>query len=170
MRIMIFRIDGGCGHASLGEKVLSRAAFISGFYVQSFSFSENGSGTGLVKTDKLPILSKEVEPSDFILILDTTKINEIIKNCKDSSVAIINSAKKIKTAMMKKKRIKSYHIDAKEISLSHFKKDVSVIPMLGALAKVFNKISLKNMKTALELEYGKGNAVLEEGYKSVRLG
>jgi len=170
MSIMIFRIEGRCGHANLGEKILSRAAFLSGFYVQSFSLSEKGSEIGLVKIDKVPILSKQIEPSDFTLILDTTKLNEIIKNCNDSSIAIINSEKKIKTALMKKKGIKSYHVDAKEISLNHFKKDVSVIPMLGALVKVFNKISLKNMKAALGLEYGKGGTALEDGYKSVRLG
>jgi len=83
---------------------------------------------------------------------------------------IINSEKKMKTATMKKKGIKSYHVDAYGISLEHLKKDLSIVPMLGALAKVFSKISLKNMKTALELEYGKGGAVLEEGYKSVKLG
>lgn len=170
MSIMIFRIGGECGHARLGEEILSRAAFLSGFYVQSFSLSERESETGFVKMDKAPILSKQVELSDFTLILDPTKLNEIIKNCNDSSIAIINSDKKIKTALMKKKKIKSYHLNAKEIALNHFKKDFPIIPMLGALARVSNKISLKNMKIATGLEYGKDGAALEEGYKSVKLG
>jgi len=170
MRIMIFRIDGEYGHARLGEKILSRAAFLSGFCVQSFSVSERESETGFVKIDKTPILSKQAEPSDFTLILDASKMSEIIKSCDESSIVVINSGKKMKTALMKKKGIKSYHVDAKAITLDHFKKDIPVIPMLGALAKVSNKISLKNMKTAVELEYGKGNAALEDGYKSVRLG
>ena len=166
MRIMIFRIYGECGQAELGEKILSRAAFLAGFQVQSFSLAE----TGIVKADKNPILSKQPEPGDLTLVLDTGKLGEIVKNCNDSSVIIINADKKMKTALMKKKRIKSYHLGAKEIALNHFKNDLSVIPMLGALSKVFSKISLKNMKAALELEYGKGSTSLEEGYKSVRLG
>jgi Pyruvate/2-oxoacid:ferredoxin oxidoreductase gamma subunit len=166
---MIFRIDGNCGHAKLGEKILSRAAFLSGFQVQSFSLSEGESETVFVKIDKMPILSKQVEPSDFTLILDEGRVNNIIKNCNDSSIVIINSDKKIKTAMMKKKHIKSYHVNAKEIALNHFKKDFPVIPMLGALTKVFNKIYLKNMKKAVELEYGKDSLALEDGYKSVKL-
>jgi hypothetical protein len=131
--------------------------------------SEGGSETGFVKIDTTPILSKQVEPSDFTIILDEGRVNDIIKNCNDSSIVIINSDKKIKTAMMKKKHIKSYQVNAKEIALNHFKKDFPVIPMIGALAKVFNKIYLKNMKKAIEIEYGKDSTAMEDGYKSVKL-
>jgi Pyruvate/2-oxoacid:ferredoxin oxidoreductase gamma subunit len=170
MSIMLFRIDGECGHAGIGEKILSRAAFLSGFYVQSFSLSEGETETGFIKIDKLHILSKQTENSDFTLVLDPSNLSEVIKNCNEGSIMIINSEKKIKTAAMKKKGIKSYHVNAKEIALNHFRKDLSVIPMLGALAKIYNKISLKNMKTATEKEYGKDSTALEDGYKSVRLG
>ncbi len=166
MSIMIFRIDGESCQAGIGEKILSRAAFLSGFCVQGFTIP----GAGIVKMDKTPILSRQPEASDFTLVLDPAGLSEAIKNCNTPSVMIINSQKKIKTAAMRKKGIKSYHVDAGSIALNHYKKELSVIPMLGALAKVYSKISMKNMKAALEAEFGKDSAALEEGHKSVRLG
>jgi pyruvate ferredoxin oxidoreductase gamma subunit len=176
--MFVFRIDGRVGQGVYSAaRILGRAGFLSGFKVQDFIIGDaNKRGlhvTGFVKLDKGPILSRQLEMSDFLIVMDKTlDINNIIKNAKDGSVVILNSNDKIKLASLKKRGIKNYHVDATAIALGRIKKAYPNTAMLGALIKSFSKLSLKSMKKAVEIELDsmqeENKALVEEGYRNVR--
>jgi len=148
-------------------RIFSKACFMSGYYVQSFVFTRGKTlpTRGFVKIDKNPILSKQVEDPDFYLIFDPSLIE---KSFKDSSIVIFNSPEKLVFAQLKKHKIKTYFVDATEIALTHMKANVPNTAMLGALAKLFNKISMKNIKAAMEDMQKESFLAFDEGYKNVR--
>ncbi|HIG96948.1 MAG TPA: hypothetical protein HA230_01225 [Candidatus Aenigmarchaeota archaeon] len=148
-------------------RIFSRACFMSGFYVQSFVFTSNKvfPARGFVKIDKSPILSKQVEDPDFYMVFDPILME---KNFKDRSIVVFNSPEKLVFAQLKKRKVKSYFVDATEIALAHLKTNLPNTAMLGALAKLFNKVSMKNIKTAMEDMQKENFLAFDEGYKTVR--
>ena len=152
-------------------KVFSKACFLSGFYVQSFVFIGRGRRvfpvSGQVKIDKFPILSKQVEEPDFYVIFDNT-LGINAKNFKEKSIVVFNSPEKIAFPQLKKNKIKSYFVDGTEIALNTLKTNTPNTVMLGALAKLFNKVSIKNVKSAMEGMPRENFAAFDEGSKSVR--
>lgn len=149
--------------------VFSRACFASGYYVQSFSFIGRGRRVfpvkGLVKIDKAPILSKQVEDPDFCMIFDPT-LGE--KSFRERSIVIFNSPEKMVYPQLKKRKVKAYFVDATEIALNQLKSNMPNTAMLGALAKVFGKVSMKSIKSEMEGMQKENFAAFDEGYKSVR--
>ncbi|HLD39219.1 MAG TPA: 2-oxoacid:acceptor oxidoreductase family protein [archaeon] len=163
---------GFYGRSSQGVKtatrIFSKACFMSDFYVQSFVFTGGrGLKRGFVKIDKNPILSKQVEDPDFYLVFDPT-LDMNAKSFKDSSIVLFNSPEKMVFTQLKKHKIKTYFVDATEIALTHMKANMPSTAMLGALAKLFNKISMKNIKAAMEDMQKENFAAFDEGYKNVR--
>jgi len=153
--------------------ILAHSLFVSGLNVQSMFFpaqERRGSYVyGLVKADKNPILSRQIESQDITLIFDTTlDVKEIISNVKERGVAIFNSVERINYSALKKKRIKSYMLDATGISIGLGSKTLPNLPMLGALAKTFNKVSMKTIKSMSETISKDSHALVEEGYKAVK--
>ena len=144
---------------------------MSGFYVQSFSFIGRGRRvfpvTGLVKIDKSPILSKLVEAPDFYIIFDNT-LGIDAKSFKEKSIVVFNSPEKLSFQQLKKKKVRSYFVDGTELALNTLKTNTPNTVMLGALAKLFNKVSIKNIKTAMEGMPRENFAAFDEGSKSVR--
>lgn len=171
---LVFGFYGRSGQGvETAVKVFSKTAFMSGFYVQSFSFIGRGRRAfpvkGFVKLDKVPILSKQVEEPDFSLVFDPT-LGMVAKDFKERSIVIFNSPERVVLPNLKKRKVRAYSIDATEIALSHLRMNVPNTVMLGALAKIFNKISMKALKAAMEY-YGvdrQNFAMFDEGYRSMR--
>jgi len=167
---LVFGFYGRSGQGvEIAVKLFSKACFASGFSVQSFCFAGRGRRVfpvrGFVKIDKDPILSKQVEEPDFYLFFDPSLIE---KNLKEKSTAIFNSAEKIVSPHLKKRRVRAQFVNATEIALLHMKSNIPNTAMLGALAKAFPKISMKSIKTAMEGMPRENMAAFDEGYKSVR--
>ncbi len=96
-------------------------------------------------------------------------MKEILKGAA-GSVVIFNSAEKPKMDVLKKNKIKAYYLDASEIGKRLAGKYAPAAAMLGALAKKFNKLSVKNIKASVQHEVGGAEtdiACIEEGYRRV---
>lgn len=122
---------------------------------------------GFVKIDKTPVLSRQVEEPDFYLIFDPMLGMEA-KGMKEKSTVIFNSPEKLASPLLKKKKIRAYSVDATELALSHLKSNIPNTAMLGALAKLFNKVSMKSLKAAMEGMSKENIAAFDEGYKGVK--
>ena len=168
-----FRIHGRGGHGvELASRVLGRACFLSGFYVQDFTLWKQEPRiapiTSYIKTDKTPILSKELTEPDFLLVLDKTLLTDI----KDVSkgIAMFNAPERF--GGIKKKDVKNYYLNATDIGLSTMMKPLPNTAMLGGLCKIFEKISLRTMKKAAEIEINRNQkenlAAMDEGFKNVK--
>ncbi len=161
----VFRLHGRGGQGvNTARKILGRAAFLSGFYVQDFVMPSAGlQKVAYVKIDKNPILSRDLPEPDFVLGFEA--VPDVTANVKAETVAIFNSQSPVK------KKIKCYYIPATDIALAH-KIACPNTTMLGALCKVFAKLSTRSVKTAAEVELrgvSNENAVaVDEGYKGLK--
>lgn len=143
--------------------LVARACFLSGQWVQSFVLQ----GAGYVKFGKGPILSRQEEFPDFLLVLGTANLNETLRHAKEKSVVIVNSAEKPKAAIVKKRRLRLYAIDATGMALSALGKPEPDVPMLGAFVKYCDKVTAR----AARLAVGEGRemlAALDEGMRSAK--
>jgi 2-oxoacid:acceptor oxidoreductase gamma subunit (pyruvate/2-ketoisovalerate family) len=152
---------------------LSKAVFSSGFYVQSVFFpaqERRGSHVwGLVKIDKNPVLSKQIEQPDMALIFSCNlDVKAIASGVKERGFIIFNSPEKIVTTAMKRNRVKSYFVNAAAIGLSVANKPMPNMAMLGAFVKCFGKISLKSVKSSVEYLGKEQTVAVEEGFKAVK--
>lgn len=87
---------------------------------------------------------------------------------REKSTVIFNSPEKLSSPALKKRKIRAYHVDATELALTHMKANVPNTVMLGALAKIFNKVSMKAIRTAMEGMQRENFTAFDEGYKTVK--
>lgn len=148
--------------------MLSRAGFLSGFNAQDI-FIEGIFNNGYVRLEKGVLEKGPFDDADFLLIFDLRLLPEI-KRLKDGSIIITNSKSRIESPWLKKKKIKAYYLDANSIAMNTIGKPIVNTAMIGALIKFFPKITMKNLKSAIEIEkMPKENQIAcEEGFKSVR--
>src|SRR3989344_6365136 len=125
--------------------LLAKACFASGLYVQSFSsVPQNRRGSpvmGLVKTSTEPIMSRQLEEPDYYVVLDAQLMP---KTFRENSVLILNAPQKPASEALKKRKVKVYSLDATGIALMVLKANVPNTAMLGAVTKLFNKVSMKS--------------------------
>jgi len=151
----------------------ARSCFFSGFSVQSFCLPAAGRigdasyGVGYVKFDKILPLSKQEEFSDFLIVLDPQGLQEAVKHAKEKSIVILNSAEKPNQAVLKKRKLKLYSLDATGIALNALRKPAPDAVMLGALVKACNRLTSKAAKMALG-ENRDLNLALDEGFRNVK--
>jgi Pyruvate/2-oxoacid:ferredoxin oxidoreductase gamma subunit len=146
------------------RKILGRACFNSGFNVQDFTIHPQTSEShtvACVKIDKDPIVSKNVpENPEFVLVFEAgLDMRKVFKNVKNST-AIFNVSEKPSLALLKNNSIKAYYVDASDVDTAS--------AMLGALAKQFNKLSIKSLKSAIEDEKIGSTDSMEEGHRRVK--
>lgn len=158
-----FVLHGRGNEIDAARKILGRACLLSGFNVQDFIIKseEESPSQAYVKIDTDPILSRDLpENPDYVLIFDSSlNANDILKNSKDN-ISIFNSESKPKDAVIKKNKIKAFSLDTTEFD--------TTTAMLGALAKNFNKLSVKNLKSAIKIEKYEGSENIEDGHKAVK--
>jgi Pyruvate/2-oxoacid:ferredoxin oxidoreductase gamma subunit len=116
--------------------------------VQALVPYANGIQAAFIKTDKVPILSRDPPEPDFLVLFDT-RIDAGVKDAKDGTIIIANSPEKPK--LKAKNKIKLFYVDADGIAVAS-KHRMANFVMLGALAKVSGRLSMKHIKTALEEE------------------
>ena len=172
--MFVFTLLGRGGQGvEISSRIISKAASLSGFYSQSFVFTPLASrGDAIlaqVKIDKNYIESRQIEETDFLLIFDKTlDTKDVLKDIKDGSFIIMNSKDKPKIKLKKKAKI--FYLNATDIAFQNTNKNILAGVMIGSVAKIFNKISLKTMKKTMELE-GLQQAdmlCLEQGFNSVK--
>jgi pyruvate ferredoxin oxidoreductase gamma subunit len=152
--------------------VLSKSLAATGLNVQALFFpSQERRGppvSGIVKVDKTGILSKQVEDYDIALVFDKSlDIKTILNSGKERSVVIMNSAEKFASPLLKKKKMKSYFLNATDVALRTTGRPMPNIAMLGALAKIYARLPLKNLRQLVE-QSKEQVAALEEGHKTVK--
>ena len=176
--MITFRFHGTGGQGvDSARKIFGYACFLSGFRVQDFTEQRIGAKSehvvSHIKIDKQDIISKQkVESPSYILVFDPAlNMDEVLKDATKETVVIINSEKKVPHPQIKKTGAKLYAVNAAQIGISVLGKPKPEMAMLGALAKLFAKISLKSMKSAMELqgELAKENSIaIDEGYRNVK--
>jgi Pyruvate/2-oxoacid:ferredoxin oxidoreductase gamma subunit len=159
--MQVIRIEGSGSFSLTG--LAAKACFLSGFHVQSFS----NNNCAFVKFDKDPITSKQEEFSDYLVIADKkTDLKAALRNAKEKSVLVINSAEKPKLPDLKKRKIKTFIIDV-DLAAGSTKSDGSCI-MLGALSKACERITSKGARAALG-ESREDHIVFEEGFRTAKM-
>ncbi len=164
------------GHGGQGvpktAKILSRAGMLSGFKAQDLTIpTEWGMvSAGFVRLSKNDIMEKGIiEQPDYVVVLEPSVMPKF-SELKEGSFLIVNATEKPSSPVLKKKKVRAYYLDATSISLAHKIKPNT--PMLGGLLKVFSKISMRNLKMAVEAELPgrqkENQAAVEDGFKMVR--
>ncbi len=173
----VFRLHGRGGQGiDAARRVLGRASFLSGLYVQDFTLHplewRTQPTAAYVKVSKDAITSRDAPQPDYVLILDNTLAGSALAGVKDTTIAIFNRTEKLPQSI--KKRVKSYYLPATDIALTHLKAAYPNTAMLGALCKVFSKISLRSIKRAVEIELKEmlpeNAAAIDEGFRTVKRG
>ena len=91
--------------------------------------------------------------ADIVLAFDVAIAKEQLKQMKEKSVIIVNSEEKFTNPLLPKKKIRAYSLDATGLAMESVGKPFPAAPMAGALSKVFPKISLKALRSAIENEF-----------------
>lgn len=154
---------------------------LSGFKAQDFSVSAEWGmfSAGFVRLSKNDIMETGIiEHPDYIIVLEHSAMPKF-SELKENSFLIVNATEKPSNPLLKKKKVKAYYIDAEKISRAYGVKPNTA--MLGSLIKFFSKISMRNLKLAIETELQGADATegrqavvkenqtaAEEGFKTVR--
>lgn len=144
--------------------LVAKSCFHSGLYVQSFRLGN----VGYVKIDKNPFVSRQEEPSDYLILADKPEaLQDAIKHAKEKSVIIMNAKEKPKLAAAKKRKLRIYVIDATDIALNVLRKPEPDAVLLGSLVKVCDKITSKSARSVLG-ENKDLHIAMEEGHRNVK--
>lgn len=164
---------GGQG-VETAVRILGNALHSSGMQVQDFVLSgmerRGFPVEGYVKAEKTPILSKDTAKPDFLLVFDTTlPFDNLLKSCNEKAAVIFNSRDHVKNPLLKKLPVKSYFVNASEISYNYMRTVMPNTAMLGALAKINPKITAKSLKNAMQLPMQQENLkTFDEGYRNLK--
>jgi len=171
-----FVLYGRGGHGvETAARILGNALFASGQQVQDFVISgmelRGFPVSGYVKAEKTAILSKDTPKADFLLIFDLTlPYDRLLKECNEKAMVIFNSKDHIKNPFLKKQSLKTYFVNANEISYNYLRTVMPNTAMLGALTKLYNKITMKSLKNSIQqLSMQHENLqAFEHGFRSVK--
>ena len=151
------RLHGRGGQGiKLAAHILGRAAFLSGFQVQSFAvYGAERRGAPLesfVRMDTKEILERGYifDPDFVICVDDTLDIKRVVKGLKNGGRILINTRKYPGYFSFLKQKV--YTVDATKIALETIGIPIPNTAILGAFAKVFKKIPLDNLKEAVKKE------------------
>jgi pyruvate ferredoxin oxidoreductase gamma subunit len=173
-----FKIIGKSGQGvKTCTRLLGRAAHVNNFHVQDFFLhgpNWPSKVEGYVKMDKKEITDRDVpESMDFLIVLDPEEnTQKILKTLQKDTVVLANTETRIKKSFAKKYGVKVFTLDAKKIGAETLRKPLSNTAMLGALAGVYTKITMKSLRKAIELEGlempNENMEAVERGYQAVK--
>lgn len=174
---------GGQGVVTAAE-LIALAAFNEGRYAQAFPlFGVERSGAPIqsfVRLDDKPINNREqIYEPDILIIQDDSLLNsvDVLVGAKKNTKIIVNSslsAKEIYQIIKKSSKNKGlitekniFITPATAIAIEIFKKNLANAPLLGALARYSQLISLASIKKAMENKFsGKGQAVISQNIQA----
>jgi pyruvate ferredoxin oxidoreductase gamma subunit len=171
---------GGQG-AFTAARLLGNAMVIAGKKAQAFpSFGPERRGAPVlafnrIDDEKITDRSEVVE-CDSAVVLDDTLFGDAVRNgLKENAVVVINTVKDKSEFDFKGKNIRLYTIDATGLALDILGRDITNVPMLGALAAASDIAGIDILKQAIDEQLApkireKNKTLLEEAYKVVKEG
>ena len=168
-----FHGRGGQG-IKLAAHILGRAAFLSGYQVQSFAvYGAERRGapmTSFVRIDKKEVLERGYifDPDFVICVDDTLDMKHVTKGLKSNGIFLINTSKYPGYFSPKVKQ-KIYTVDATKIALKTLGIPIPNTSILGAFVKIFKKIPLETLKESVkkELKEEDKGELIEKNLKAV---
>lgn len=176
-----FHGRGGQG-IKLAAHILGRAAFLTGYQVQSFAvYGAERRGApvaSFVRMDKRNILERDYifDPDFVVCIDDTLDVEKVVEGLDEKGFVLINTNKYPGHFSFIKQKV--YTIDATKIALDMMGMPIPNTAILGAFAKIFGKIPLETLKLAVEKELKeegkqglveKNNRAVDVCYNTLRL-
>ena len=168
---------GGQGAKTAGY-ILAIAAAEQGWNIQAFpEYGAERRGAPMkcyVRISDAPIrLRSAVKSPQIVVVLDPTLLGSenVTDGLKDEAIVIINSpqAPAEVRQQLQNKKVKLATVDATQISLDTIGRNIPNTPMLGALAKVSDVVSLEGAKEAVKKQLGTklAAAVIEGNMKAI---
>lgn len=149
---------------SESARLWGNAAFSSKQHVQDFAEESGRDVLCWIKTDKQEIPSRQCEPADYVLVFDP-KAPEALMHAKEKAVVIFNSRERTNSPLVKRKSLRAFFVDATGIGLSALLRPSPGPAMLGAFARVFEKMPSKGIKSQID---SKEALAFDEGFKNVK--
>ncbi len=179
---------GGQGTVT-AAKVLADACLSGGRYVQAFpEYGPERAGAPLraynrISDHELRLYCPVVNPR-IVSIVDATIIDamDVTEGAIDDAIFVVNTKKdpaEIRAALKAKSTQKIFTVDATDIAITEIGRPLPNSPMLGAVVKVSDLVSLPHLIEEVRKSFGKkfaekiinGNLkAVERGYKEVREG
>lgn len=183
-------------HARAGQgavtaaKLVAEAALSTNKHFQAFpEYGPERTGAPIqafTRVSAVPItVHSNIENPDVVVVLDSTLLSTInvTENLVEEGVLLANtvmSPDEVKSLCnIENKNYKVYTIDASKIAMDTIKRDIPNTPMVGALLKVVDVISIEDVKDHLIKSFGKkfsqeiidaNVTALERAYSEVRSG
>jgi Pyruvate/2-oxoacid:ferredoxin oxidoreductase gamma subunit len=149
--------------------IIAKAMHSLGMYVQVITSAKKSYTKSIIKMDKGIMTSKQHETCDIALVLDSqVDIKLIFNEINSKGIILANTNEKPSLPSLKNKSVKTYSLDATGISLRLANNSASGMVMAGALAKYFNKLTIKALKTQAEPVFKEASSMIDEGYRTVR--
>jgi pyruvate ferredoxin oxidoreductase gamma subunit len=165
---------GGQGIES-ATRMIGNSLFSSGLQVQDFVVSgmeKRGFPVyGYVKAEKAYIPSKDVPKADFLLVFDLTlPYDSLLRECNPKATVVFNSKDHVKNPLLRKMGLKSYIVNANEVSYNHLRRIMPNTVMLSALPRLFPKITMKSLKNEISRLPNQHENILafESGLKAMK--
>ncbi len=159
--IVEIRIHGRGGQgAKTAAEFIAEAALDKGKHIQSFpEYGPERAGAPMkaytrVSDKKIKTFAPVVNP-DIVIVIDPTLVNESVTEGLDKSgILLINTHEKSETIRIKTKfQGKIYTVDATKISLDSVGQNLPNTPMLGALVKISNVITLNSLNNKVNEKF-----------------
>ena len=157
--------------------IIVKAAVATGKYasfIPFFGVERKGSPVyGFLRLDDKPIrLRTQVYSPDYLIVLDDTLIDEVnlFEGLKENAVLVINSGHSLTGFNLPEEVSTVGLVDATNIALKNFKKNIPNTTMLGAFCRATGWVALDQVKALVEEEFGPENTTAcEEGYQNTNL-
>jgi len=168
---------GGQG-AKTASYILAIAAAEQGWNVQAFpEYGAERRGAPMksyVRISDEPIrLRCAVLHPQIVVVLDPTLLasENVCDGLEDGAIVMVNTSEppEVVRRRLSKQEVKVCTVDATQISLDALGRNIPNTPMLGALAKVSDVVSVEGAKQAVRKQLGSklSEAVLEGNYKAI---
>ena len=162
------RIHGRGGQGvKLAAKIISRAAYLSGYYTQDFAiYGAERQGAPVissVRIDKNPIKDRGYlfNPDIIIILDDSIDSNDTLKGKKSDTQIYINTMHEIK-------KKNTHAFDATSIAIDKIGIPKVNVAFLGAFVKKFDLIPFKNLENAVREELKSHPKVIDKNLEAAK--
>jgi 2-oxoacid:acceptor oxidoreductase gamma subunit (pyruvate/2-ketoisovalerate family) len=143
-------------------------------FIPFFGVERKGSPVyGFLRLDDKPIRPKtQVYHPHCLMVLDDTLMNEvdIFEGIRDGATLVINSTKPLKDIKVPKEIATIGQVDAANIALRNFGRNIPNTTMLGAFCRATGWAPLEKVMAFVERKFGPENALAcKEGYESASI-
>ena len=171
MKMYEIRIHGRGGQGAVtAAQILAIAAFHQGKNSQAFPrFGTERRGAPVESfariDDKTILIRSAVYKPDVVIVQDPSLLKsiDVTKGLKKNGILIINSSKKLEF-----KGFKTYCIDATDIALKIFGRDMVNTVMLGALAAVSEIVDLNSINKGIRDRFEGKESLIEKNKQAVK--